>query len=407
MTLATNQARNDDAADTGQFLSRLGYVLVAIGVPVGAVLHDLAVFITYGVAVAAFVLSAMIDPPGGLLPRMSRTLAQPIVLISLALLAWAGVSVLWTPFAIPAAQHLLKLSLWLVSLFLVLTSARAHARATDLYLFPIGVVAGLAAMLAGFIANRYGFEIPHRRIHDGAVVLVTTLYPAMGGLAARGRNGLGRLLLMLSVVAVYALGSPSLILAMLFGFAALSFAVSDMGRTSRDFAWGVGGMMALGPLVVILVFELARATMNSGLTALGGPLATLALAHAMVIHEKLLLVTGHGFESLVRALQTGLFSPATPRGQLFAIWYELGVVGAALTAAGIGIGFRRIGSAPPRLAPYLAAALACNLTLAALGENLGDMLWTVSLGVAAISAQVAERSQYRTTRPSASGLALF
>jgi len=338
---------------------------------------------------------------------MSRALTQPIVIISLALLAWAGVSVLWTPFSIPAAQHLLKLSLWLVSLFLVLTSARAHARATDLYLFPIGIVVGLAAMLAGYIANRYGFEIPHRRIHDGAVVLVTTLYPAMGGLAARGRNGLARLLLMLSVVAVYALGSPSLILALLFGFAALSFAVSDMERTSRDLAWGVGGMMALGPVVVILVFELARATMNSGLTALGGPFATLALAHAMVIHEKLLLVTGHGFESLVRALQTGLFASNTPRGQLFAIWYELGVVGAILAAAGMWIGFRRIRSAPPRLAPYLAAALACNLTLAALGENLGDMLWTVSLGVAAISANVAERSQYRTTRPSAAGLALF
>jgi hypothetical protein len=82
-------------------------------------------------------------------------------------------------------------------------------------------------------------------------------------------------------------------------------------------------------------------------------------------------------------------------------------VGAALTAAGIWIGFRRVALAPPRLAPYLAAALACNLTLAALGENLGDMLWTVSLGVAVISANVAERSQYRSTRPSAAGLALF
>ena len=165
--------------------------------------------------------------------------------------------------------------------------------------------------------------------------------------------------------------------------------------------------MALGPLAVVLVFEIVRATMNTGLTALGGPFATLALAHAMVIHEKLLLVTGHGFESLVRALQTELFEPATPRGQLFAIWYELGVVGAALAAAGIWVGFRGLSAAPPRLAPYLAAAVACNLSLAALGENLGDMLWTLSLGVAVISAHIAERSQYRTTRPTAAGLALF
>lgn len=407
MTWSPNQARNDDAADVGQFLSRLGYVLIALGAPAGAVLHDLAIFVVYPVAIAAFVLSALIDPPGALLIRMRGAFAQPLVMIALALVAWAGVSVMWTPFSIAAGQHLLKLSLWLISLFLALTTAREHARATDLYLFPIGLVLGLAAMLAAFVANRYGFEIPHRRIHDGAVVVVTTLFPAMGGLAARGRNGLGRLLLMLSVVAVYALGSSSLILALLFGFAALSFAVSDLGRTAKDLAWGVGGMMALGPLAVVVVFEIVRATMNTGLTALGGPFATLALAHAMVIHEKLLLVTGHGFESLLRALQTGLFEPGTPRGQLFAIWYELGVVGAVLAAAGIWFGFSRLTAAPPRLAPYLAAALACNLTLAALGENLGDMLWTLSLGVAIISSHVAARSQYRTTRPSAAGLALF
>lgn len=407
MTWSSNQARNDDAADAGQFLSRLGYVLIALGAPAGVVLHDLAIFVVYPVAVVAFVLAALIDPPGALLGRMRSAFAQPLVMICLALVAWAGVSVMWTPFSIAAGQHLLKLSLWLISLFLVLTTARDHARATDLYLFPIGLVLGLAAMLAAYVANRYGFEIPHRRIHDGAVVLVTTLFPAMGGLAARGRNGLGRLLLMLSVVAVYALGSPSLILALLLGFAALSFAVSDLDRTARDLAWGVGGMMALGPLAVVVVFEIARATMNTGLTALGGPFATLALAHAMVIHEKLLLVTGHGFESLLRALQTGLFEAGTPRGQLFAIWYELGVVGAALAAVGIWFGFSRLAVAPPRLAPYLAAALACNLTLAALGENLGDMLWTLSLGVAVISAHIAERSQYRTTRPTAAGLALF
>ena len=70
-------------------------------------------------------------------------------------------------------------------------------------------------------------------------------------------------------------------------------------------------------------------------------------------------------------------------------------------------GFRRIADAPPRLAPYLAAALACNLTLGALLENFGDMLWTVSLGIALIASDVAARSQYRTTRPSAAGLALF
>jgi hypothetical protein len=265
----------------------------------------------------------------------------------------------------------------------------------------------MAAMFAAFIAERHGADIPPQRIQDGAIVLVTTLYPAMGGLAARGRNGWGRLLLIFAFVYIYAIGSTALIIALLFGFAALSFAVSDLNRTTRDLAWGIAGLMALGPLATIVLAELTRAVMNSGLAVLDPPFAMLARAYAMVIHEKLLLITGHGLEALVRATQTGVFPAVTPTGQLFAIWYELGIVGAGIAAVMFWYGFRRIADAPPRLAPYLAAALACNITLGALLENFGDMLWTVSLGIAIISSNVAARSQYRTTRPSAAGLALF
>jgi hypothetical protein len=299
------------------------------------------------------------------------------------------------------------MALWLASLFLALSTTRGHARATDVYLFPIGLVVGMAAMFAVFVADRYGAEIPRQRIFDGAIVLVTTLYPAMGCLAARGRNGWGRLLLIAAFVFVYALGSTSMMIALLLGFAALSFAVADLGRTARDLAWIAAALMALGPLVTVITAELTRGVMNTGLSGLGDPFTTLARAQALVIHEKLLLVPGHGFEALVHALKTGLFPDTSPRGQLFAVWYELGVVGAGIAAALMWFGFRRIADAPTRLAPYLTAALACNIALGALLENFGDMLWTVSLGIAVISSDVAARSQYRTTRPSAAGLALF
>ena len=74
VTWVPNQARNDEAADAAQFLSRFGYVLLALGVPAGVVLHELAIFVLYPVAVASFVLAALIDPPGGMLERMRRRL---------------------------------------------------------------------------------------------------------------------------------------------------------------------------------------------------------------------------------------------------------------------------------------------------------------------------------------------
>ena len=83
MTWATNQARNDEAADAAQFLSRFGYVMLALGIPTGAVLYELAVFVLYPVAIVSFVLAAILDPPESMWRRMSQAYSQPLVGFSL------------------------------------------------------------------------------------------------------------------------------------------------------------------------------------------------------------------------------------------------------------------------------------------------------------------------------------
>lgn len=395
-------------ADAANFLSRFAYVLVGLGIPVGAALHEMAMFVLYPLATASFLLAAILNPMEHLFfHRLRDMFKSPIILLILALLGWICVSLLWTPYAKPAGQHLFKMVLWLLSLFFIVATSRKRARATDLYLFPLGLLLGMIIVFLDFVANNYGFPVSHQRLLDLAVTLLTLLFPVMGGLSARGRNGLGRLLLILAFIYVEALDSTALMIALLVGFTTLSFAVSDLRRTIRDLSGIFAALMAIGPLTTILVAELTRAAMNSGLSVLGSSFATLARAHAMVLHEKMLLITGHGFTALTHVLQTGLLPVSTPRGELFAIWYELGAVGAGLVSIMIWLAFRAIGKAPARLAPYLSAALACNLTLATLITNFEDMAWTLSLGAAIIACDVAARSLYRTTHPSAAGLALF
>jgi hypothetical protein len=81
------------------------------------------------------------------------------------------------------------------------------------------------------------------------------------------------------------------------------------------------------------------------------------------------------------------------------------VIGALIAATGAWFAFRDLGKAPARLAPFMAAGLTAIVALAFLNVNFDDMTVPTLIAVAVISTDVAARSQYRTTRPSAASLA--
>ena len=106
-----------------------------------------------------------------------------------------------------------------------------------------------------------------------------------------------------------------------------------------------------------------------------------------------------------RSVGAGILPAETPNALAFTVWYELGVVAALVAAAGLWFAFRDLAEAPPRLAPYMAAALSAIVALAFLNVDFVDMTTMTLIAVAVISTDVAARSQYRTTRPSAASLA--
>ena len=103
--------------------------------------------------------------------------------------------------------------------------------------------------------------------------------------------------------------------------------------------------------------------LHAKLGSLPAPYPSFGVANNAFLHDKARLLIGHGFETVARGVHAEILPPETPRALAFEIWYELGIVGALIAAAGVWLAFRSIGAAPPRLAPYLAATLACNLTL--------------------------------------------
>ena len=407
MTWIASSPPRDEAADASQFLYRLGYAVLGLCAPVGVVLHPLAIFLFFPIGAALLVFAGLLDPPGRVQRRLAAAFSRPPVYLGLAWLAWAALSLMWTPFPQIGAPRILEYLIWAMTLGLALILTRDHARATHLYVFPIGLVLTMAAMLVSWGALRQGAPVDFARIDAGAMAIAALLFPVMGGLAARARNGYARLIMVLAFVVVFAEGSSATMIALFVGLAALSFALSDLKRTTRDLGWIAAGLIALAPLVALGAAPLIELVMNAKLASLPAPFPSLAYVLRVVEFDWPRLITGHGIATVAEGVRVGALPPETPQSALFQVWYEYGVVGAWLAAAGVGFMFRALAKFPARLAPYLTAALACNLALGFARVDLSDMTWVSLLALALVAADVAARSQYRTTRPSAEGLARF
>lgn len=407
MTQFSGSTRPDAAGDAAQLLSRIGYAVLALAAPSAVILSTRAIFVLFPIGVALLLVAAALDPVPGLPERFHTLRASPAAWAAVGLFAWAALSVLWSPFPSSGGQMLLKIATTAIAALFVMATAREHLRATDLYLFPIGVLLAMATIIVLWFFVQQGLEPDTSRIAIGGVVLVVMLFPAMGGLAARGRNGYTRALMVLALVYVFALGAPATAAALLVGFAVLSFAVSDTRRTVNDLSWLAAGLILITPLVVSVTPALSHWLFHAKLASLGAPYPTLAAAASLVLHDVIRIFTGHGVDTVVRGVETGVLPTFSPRVVVFEIWYELGIVGAMTAAVAAWLSFRAIGNMAPRLAPYVAAAFACDLTLGFVAEDLTQMTWVTLLAISAIAISAAARSQYRTTRPSAASLAHF
>ncbi len=121
----------------------------------------------------------------------------------------------------------------------------------------------MVTIFALWFAEQQTLEPDAGRIDAGGIAMAMLLFPAMGGLAARGRNGYARTLMLLGLVYAFAIGSAPITAALLAGIAVLSFAVSDLERTMRDVGRaavgaGAGGAVAARPVADAGASDLPR-----------------------------------------------------------------------------------------------------------------------------------------------------
>ena len=127
----------------------------------------------------------------------------------------------------------------------------------------------------------------------------------------------------------------------------------------------------------------------------GGLFGMLHLWADIVRSEGLKLVTGHGFDTAARALAAGLLPAGAPRGILFEIWYELGLVGAVATAALVWGAFMATVRMGRMTGSFLMAGLATVLTISIAAVSISQLWWTTQLACAALACAAAIRAQSR------------
>src|ERR1700691_3175194 len=105
----TIPASRDAGEDAARLLQRLGFVVLALGAPCAEALSPRAIFLFFPIGVALLLVAAMLNPVKGIAAALRGSLRSPLGQLSLALIAWSALSLVWTPLPVEGASHLFKL----------------------------------------------------------------------------------------------------------------------------------------------------------------------------------------------------------------------------------------------------------------------------------------------------------
>lgn len=379
---------------------RLGLVVLMIAMPLAAVWSRRLPFTLVPVGTGIIFAGALLAPDRRLFKPLQNAAGTALGAAIIVLVAWTGLSLLWTPFPAPAGERLFKTVATLALAALAITALPARTRTSNLYLLPIGLAAAALALIAVAMwepgPGGGGPDADDDLMERASLGAVALLWPALGALAVRDRWLSALLLALVSTAAAVSAGSWVALLGLGVGAGifALAFVRARLVAIVLAAAFGLAFLTA--PAFVLLIDRLGDALPLSAPTA-----KAISAWAATVQGEGLRTLTGHGFDSAVRGTVTGYVPAAAPRGAVFVTWFDLGLVG-ALAATVIAVrAFLTAGALPHPTSAFMLAGMASVLSIAVGGAVALQLWWMTTLCVVAVGFTLAVRGQYRSARPAA------
>ncbi len=392
----------DPALDAAALLRRLGFATLVLAIPMVALVSRRAAVVLAPVGLALLILAALLDGQGSPVGEgFRRALLSPAGAALTLLIAWAGLSLAWSPFPKSGFEKFVNLAGTALITFLGVLALPQRMRSSNLYLMAIGTGAavffsmGLAA--GGSFDSGAAAETEGRSLERGLLILALFAWPAIGWLASRDRRMEALILAGGVLIAALIGATPSVVAALVVGGLAFGVVALNKAGGPRAVAVALAGTLAAAPILPFIL----RPVLRLSLPATDPILAAMSAWSWSVQRDPLKLLTGHGLDASFRGRIAGLLPVDTPSGALFVVWHDLGVVGVGAAIVALIGATLAIGRAGGPLAPAKIAALTTAFVLAILGPHAGQAWWLAAIGVVALAFVAAERGQFRTERPKA------
>ena len=396
MITFSRKPADDPAEEAARLLLRLGVFLLFVISLVAPILARQTVYILLPVGAALLLAAAGLSPDARAAARSMRyVLLSPPVLAALLLVIWTGVSLIWTPFSGPG-ERFAKAAATLALVALAAGFLPLRTKTSNLNLLPIGVGISAVALIAISLLLAPQFTVedvldvgPLGRAGLGLALLS---WPAMGALAVRGRWYSAAALGAVTLAACYLSKAPNAVPAMIGGAIVFAAAFGRPRLVAPLLAAVMAAVTLLAPIAAILAHllwpEAAPAFFRH-----------LAYWGAMIAHDGLRTLIGHGFGAATWGVLGGYLDHATPRSLIFQIWFDLGLLGAASLALVAARACLAVGDERPALAPFLLGGLGAGFAICLLGPAAEQLWWLTLAGLDAIAFALVMRGQFRKRRP--------
>jgi len=390
------QAPLDPATDAAMLLRRIGFGTLALVLPLAALVSRRAAVVLVPIGVALLLIATLIEDPRRLATSLRADLLSLPGMILIGLIAWAALSLVWSPFPAAASEKAGNLLLAVALGFAGFASLPERMRSSNLNLSPLGTAsAGIFALGLITIAALRHADTPPGAVERGVSVILITAWPALAWLLSRER-GLSALGLAL-IVALLALTrfEDGETIAMICGTVAFGAVTANRELAAKVIATIVAGLMLFAPVLPFLLAPLVAALPDSS----SGFAQMLSIWADVIRQSPIELITGHGLDMVVRGQMSGILPQPAPATLLFETWYELGLVGAAAAAAGLYYAIQAAGRMPGALAAGGVAAFTTAFALSVFGFAPLLPWWLMTLTAVVLLFGAIARGQYRTDRP--------